>query len=154
MAEGSIVEFTSQIINIEALSELDGFLDEFDGLDAEREIFKPKIPFAQRSQRVVIVHPELGIYVGSYADSDLWSLTGPHWWQPLAVTFSGELSARAFVVAKQNRPELYRYVWVPACDEENCEEFAGREELTYAGLEPLFGPMFDLEDTADPISVQ
>jgi hypothetical protein len=113
--ERLIVDFSSQVIDIGALSELDGFLGEFDALDANLEIFKPKIPLDQRPQRVAIVHPNFGIYVGSYAGSDLWSLTGPHWWQPLAVTFSGELSARAFVVAKKHKPELYRYVWVPVC---------------------------------------
>jgi hypothetical protein len=148
--EGSIVVFFSQVIDTEALSEFDCFLDELDALDAEREIFKPKLPLELREQRVAIIHPDLGIYISRSDGISLWSLTAPDWWVPLAVTFSDEVNARAFVASWPERSSTgsYRYVRVPVCDEEYCEELAGPEELAYAGLESLFGRVFEIEVTS------
>jgi len=140
----------SQVIDMEVLSEFEGFLDGFDALDSAEEIFRPTTPLAERPRRIAITHPRLGIYIGSSCGTRLWSLNAPDWCPPLAVTFSDEDDARDFVAAgtTENDPDEYGYISVPTSDEEYLEHFAGREELAFAGLEPLFGPVFEIEGLA------
>lgn len=52
-------------------------------------------PSAKGQGSVLIVHPELGVYIGSAMGMGFWSKLDPVG-QPVAVTFPSEADARAF----------------------------------------------------------
>lgn len=92
--------------------------------------------------RVVIVHAEMGIYLGNFLGLGLFSLldSGD---QPAAVTFPDEQTAREYIKRweSSNNPDQYRYVPV------NANEYAYYDSLAQAGLAreaaPLKGAEYD-----------
>lgn len=84
----------------------------------------------------VIVHDEMGVYLGSCMGLGFWTLLDPAG-QPSACTFESEAQARAHVATwdEQNDPDAYRYV--PA----GGDRFATIPQLEAAGLGHLLGGM-------------
>lgn len=81
-------------------------------------------------QRVVIVHDEMGVFVGAAMGFAFWSMmdtAGQH----TAVTFEGETDAREFVAewVPAQDPDAYRYVPV-----QTATDWATVIDLTRAGL--------------------
>jgi len=82
------------------------------------------------AKRIVIVHNEMGIFVGAAVGFAFWSMLDPGG-QHQAVTFDDEEDARDFVkewIPPQD-PDAYRYVTV-----ESASEWATISELDRAGL--------------------
>lgn len=83
--------------------------------------------------RVVITHPEMGIYLGCCLGLGFWTKLDPVG-QGEAVTFEDESDARDYVCSwdENNDPDVYTYVPVSS---------GSIRGLTDAGLEPLLGDM-------------
>tara|TARA_B100000965_G_scaffold315202_1_gene275386 strand:+ start:1230 stop:1523 length:294 start_codon:yes stop_codon:yes gene_type:complete len=90
------------------------------------------------TDRVVVTHPEWGIYLGNFWGLGFWSLLDGAG-QPAAVTMASEEAAKSHVSdwAENNDPGTYAYVTVTCSD----GEYATPAELARAGLERLLGEL-------------
>ncbi len=88
--------------------------------------------------RIVITHPEMGIYLGSFIGLGFWTMLDPAG-QPSSTTFADEAEARWHVASwdESNDPDLYGYVRVQA----DPDGAAGIPALKQAGLAHLLGDM-------------
>jgi hypothetical protein len=92
---------------------------------------------AATTGRIVLTHPELGIYLGSCMGLGFWTLLDSAD-QPSAVTFANEDEARAHVAAwdENNNPATYGYVAVATDD-----RWASVATLKAAKLDALLGDL-------------
>ena len=83
---------------------------------------------------VVIVHDEMGVYLGSCMGLGFWTLLDPAG-QPSACVFADEAEARDHIATWEEGPSLYRFVEVEGQRE------ATIPQLRAAGLAHLLGEM-------------
>ena len=90
------------------------------------------------TDRVVVTHPEWGIYLGNFWGLGFWSLLDGAG-QPAAVTMESEEAARFHVAgwAENNDPGVYAYVRIDCAN----GAYATPTELASAGLERLLGEL-------------
>jgi len=86
--------------------------------------------------RVVITHPEWGVYLGSFLGLGFWSLLD-HGGQDYAVTFPTRAEAADYVQTWEMNGDPGLYGFVPV----NAGAWASIVHLRAAGLEPLIGKM-------------
>jgi hypothetical protein len=91
------------------------------------------------AERIVLTHPEQGIYVGNAMGLGFWS----NWeaaGQDVAVSFDDEAAARAHVSTwdENNDPDAYGYARVSVASDEG---YATVAELADAGLGDLLGEL-------------
>lgn len=87
---------------------------------------------------IVIVHPEMGIYLGNFWGMGFWTLLDCAG-QPSAVAFPSLLDAITHVLSweQNNDPEKYAFVGVTVAK----DGFAWPENLQAAGLGDVLGDM-------------
>jgi hypothetical protein len=91
------------------------------------------------ANRIVLVHPEFGVYLGNCMGLGFWTLLDTAG-QDQAITFNSETEARSHISTWEanSNPDDYSYITV-LCE----EEYATVMELIKAGLGDILGDMAD-----------
>ncbi|MFG6080332.1 hypothetical protein ACEUZ9_000882 [Paracoccus litorisediminis] len=97
--------------------------------------------------RIVITHPEYGIYLGSFLGLGFWSKISAEG-QEEACTFKNEELARDYIATWEENGDPAKYGFAEVATD---APFATIAELDAAGLEDMTGPMKDARlDNMEP----